>query len=375
MIDAFLGIPEAPHGSLDWGGLVSRFDWVRALGDCPQDPIHHAEGDVGIHTRMVLDALLASSSWQEAAATDRRILFAAALLHDVAKPATTVVAGDGRVSARGHSALGARMARTILWEMGMDAREREQVCALIVRHQLPFHCIENDDAERRVIAASITTRLDHLAILAEADGRGRTCRDQQRILDNVALFRELASELDCLSGCFPFPDAHTRVVWTEQAGRDPRSLAFDDTRSTATLMVGLPGAGKDTWIAQHAGDLEVISLDALRRRLGVAPTGDQGPVIAAAQERARELLREGADFVWNATNVTRSLRQRVLSLFRDYAARVRIVHVEAGPEALDRQNRARPDAVPRAALQRLVHRWEAPDLSEAHELIHVAPER
>src|SRR5687767_209798 len=40
------------------------FDWVRALEGCPQDPIHHAEGNVWIHTRMVLETLLGLPEWR-----------------------------------------------------------------------------------------------------------------------------------------------------------------------------------------------------------------------------------------------------------------------------------------------------------------------
>ena len=73
-------------------------------------------------------------------------------------------------------------------------------------------------------------------------------------------------------------------------------------------MSGLPGAGKDTWIARHAPDLPVISLDMIRRELKVTPADDQGAVAALAKSRARELLRRQQSFIWNATNITRALR-------------------------------------------------------------------
>ena len=54
--------PGPPDWALDWTSLEARFDWVRALASCPQDPVWHAEGDVGTHTRMVLEALVSSPS-------------------------------------------------------------------------------------------------------------------------------------------------------------------------------------------------------------------------------------------------------------------------------------------------------------------------
>jgi predicted kinase len=49
----------------------------------------------------------------------------------------------------------------------------------------------------------------------------------------------------------------------------------------------------------------VISLDALRGELDISPAADQKAVLQAVRQRARELLREGRSFAWNATNVSR----------------------------------------------------------------------
>ena len=72
-----------------------------------------------------------------------------------------------------------------------------------------------------------------------------------------------------------------------------------------TVLSGLPGAGKDTWIAANRADHPVVSLDALRAELGVDPAGDQRAVVDAAYQRAREHLRARRSFVWNATNISR----------------------------------------------------------------------
>src|SRR6202035_2140763 len=99
-------------------------------------------------------------------------------------------------------------------------------------------------------------------------------------------------------------------------------------------MSGLPGAGKDTWIRQHLPDWPIVSLDAVRDELDVDPADEQGQVINRAREQAREYLRQGRSFVWNATNLSRQLRGQCIQLFADYHARVRIVFVEASAERL-----------------------------------------
>ncbi len=136
-------------------------------------------------------------------------------------------------------------------------------------------------------------------------------------------------------------------------------------------MSGLPAAGKDHWIGQNARNLPMISLDALRSELGVAPEDAQGKVVSAAKERARELLRKREPFVWNATNVSRKLRKPLRELFFDYKARLRIVYVDAPWDELQRRNRERERAVPEAVLGKLLDRWEVPDATEAHEVTWV----
>ena len=69
-------------------------------------------------------------------------------------------------------------------------------------------------------------------------------------------------------------------------------------------MSGLPGAGKDAWIGNNRPDLPVVSLDAVRDSIGERASGNQGRVIQAAYEMARDHLRKKQDFVWNATNIS-----------------------------------------------------------------------
>jgi predicted kinase len=141
------------------------------------------------------------------------------------------------------------------------------------------------------------------------------------------------------------------------------------------LMCGLPGSGKDTWVATHRPGVAVVSLDDLREALDVDPADNQGAVVTAAKEKARALLRARTPFVWNATNVTRQRRAELVSLFADYGARVRLVYVEAPWETLRRQNRERSRRVPEAVIAGMIDRWEVPVASEAHAFeAHVAAE-
>ncbi|HYF61774.1 MAG TPA: AAA family ATPase [Herpetosiphonaceae bacterium] len=363
--------PAGP--ALDWAAVEAASPWMAELARCPQDPVHHAEGDVATHTRMVVEALLAMPAWRALPDADRRLLWVAALLHDIGKPRTTRAEDDGRITARGHSAVGERMARQLLWESGAPFAEREQIAALIRFHQAPFFLIEREQAaaQRMALQISQSARCDLLALLAEADARGRICADQQRMLDHVALFAEFCADQGCLRAPWIFPSDHSRFWYFRREDRDPSYHVYDASRCEVTVMSGLPGAGKDTWVERHAADLPVISLDQVRAILKVAPTDQQSPVLAYAREQAREYLRRSQSFVWNATTLSRQRRAELIGLLADYDARVRIVYVEVAPDTLFAQNNQRPEPVPRAAIGRMMDRWELPDLTEAHAVEYV----
>lgn len=369
-LGTLIHVPSAPAFTVAWDELARRFEWIARMAGTPQDPIHHAEGDVAIHTAMVCRAMAALPAFRDLDEEARTTAFASALLHDVAKPDCTRTADDGRVTSHGHSVRGAIAARRIMYTMNAPFAIREQVAALVRHHQAPFWLLEREDPLRLVATISQTARCDLLALLAESDARGRTCDDQARILDNVALFREYCVEQDCIATPFAFPSSHARFLYFGGKQRDPSHAAHECFRCEVTVMSGLPGAGKDRWVEDNADDLPVVSLDRLRRDLDVDPEGEQGTVVQAAREEAREHLRAGRSFVWNATNVSRRVRAICTRLFSDYDAKIHIVYVESPEATLRAQNRARSKPVPEGVIDALLEKWEVPDLTEAHEVTY-----
>jgi predicted kinase len=370
----FPGCPEPPDWSLDWNWLCAERPAIAALHDCPQDPVHHAEGDVGTHTRRVCAELTGLEAWRRLDPRERSIVFAATLFHDVAKPLCTRE-DMGRITSRGHARRGASMARLALWkddEPGglpdTPLPVREVVVGLVRHHGLPLSWPRETDLARRLIESSYQCRPDWLALIAEADVRGRDCPDRAELLDRVALFRELAAEESCLDRPRSFASAHTRFLYFHGRNCCADEPAYDDRWGEVILMSGLPGAGKDTWVAQNAAGRPLISLDAIRRELGVSPRDAQGDVVEVARSRAKELLRSGTPFVWNATNITRQIRDSLVHLFASYRARVSIVYIEAPWTVLMRRNQMRSNCVPARVLVSLAGKLEIPSRIEAHDV-------
>jgi putative nucleotidyltransferase with HDIG domain len=361
---------EEPY---QWDKLAATFDWLKALKDCPQDAIYHAEGDVFIHTRMVVDALLSLPAWQQLDQSTRSILFAACLLHDIGKPKTTVIEENGRITSRGHAKKGEFMVRQILADVHRPFTFREQICKLVRHHGLPLWFFEKADPQKTVIGASLVVNTEWLAWVAEADIRGRICADQNELLYKVDLFREFCKENNCYGKPYTFPSDHSRFLYFHKEDATyPAYEAFDDTQFDVYLMLGLPGSGKDTWILNNHPDLPVVSLDAIREHMGIAPTDNQGPVMQAAKEYARVFMRKKQSFIWNATNVVRRTRSELIDLFTTYGGRTTIVYMDKPINTVISQNWERSRVVPEHIIYRFFEKLEPPDVSEARQVIVVS---
>ena len=366
---SFGACPQPPDFRLDWRDVFAAHPWLRDLDGVPQDPIHHAEGDVLLHTRRVTEALVGKAEWRNLAAVEREILFAAALLHDVGKPATTSVAANGRVSSPHHARKGEEMTRELLWHHEAPAACREAIAALVRLHGLPLWFIDQNMASRSLIRASWRLRLDRVALLAEADAEGRICADAGDLRDRLALFRDLAAQLGCLDRPRAFANDFTRVAFFRRHQQDPAEILDDDTVAEVVMVCGLPGSGKSLLLRSgELAGLPGLSLDALRQELGVEPGDEQGRVIQEAKERARVFLRAGRPFVFSATNLTQSLRAVWIELFAAYHFRTRVIFLDVPRQELLRRNRERTGRVPERILEAFAGKLEPPDPTEAHRV-------
>lgn len=110
---------------LDESGLLAEvLPEIKKMQGVEQPPQFHPEGDVWVHTLMLLDGLPAGVS---------KTLALGVLLHDVGKPPTFRVAPD-RIRFDQHADVGTRMAEEICHRFRMSNEDTRQVCALVANH-------------------------------------------------------------------------------------------------------------------------------------------------------------------------------------------------------------------------------------------------
>ncbi|HBB87892.1 MAG TPA: polynucleotide adenylyltransferase [Blastocatellia bacterium] len=160
----------------DLGALDQLFPEIRALIDVPQDPEWHPEGDVFVHTGLVIDG--ARKLIDDLPYAKQITVMLAALAHDFGKPATTEFV-EGRLRSRGHEEAGVAPTEKFLNRLNIHTLDgydvRAQVIALVREHLKPGEFFKKrdevgDGAFRRLARKC---ELDLLYRVAKADSLGR----------------------------------------------------------------------------------------------------------------------------------------------------------------------------------------------------------
>lgn len=349
-------------------GICPELD---ALRNVPQNPEYHAEGDVYRHTEMVCEKLTKFSEWQELDAGEQEMLFLTAAFHDIGKPACTKLE-DGKWVSPKHTIVGEKEFRRLVYKnadrLDLTFSQREAVAKLIRYHGLPVWFWTKKKPERDLIKAAESIQLRLLYLLSRADVTGRLGNDRDKLSEQVELFADYARELGIWNGPQSFADPYTRFKYFQKEDLWQGAGLYDDTEFDVILMAGLPLAGKDSWIEKNGAGMPVISLDDIRKELGISPAKGSDKVAHIAMERAREFLRRKEPFIWNATNIIRETRQKLVKLFAGYGARVHILYLEVPYRELLARNRKRARYIPEHVLEEMIRKLEIPEPWEAYEV-------
>jgi len=156
--------------------LDQLFPEIKALVHVPQDPEWHPEGDVFVHTLLVVDR--ARGLIDDLPHARQVTVMLAALAHDFGKPATTEFI-DGRLRSRGHEEAGVEPTTRFLDKLNIHTLDgydvRAQVVALVRDHLKPgeYYKKRNEVGDGAFRRLAQKCELELLYRVAKADSLGR----------------------------------------------------------------------------------------------------------------------------------------------------------------------------------------------------------
>jgi len=340
--------------------LIKEYeDILNELEQIKQDKEWHAEGNVKIHTLMVLEALFSDNEFNNLPEEEKELLAIATIFHDLGKIYTTKEE-NGRIISPNHSKVGANEFRKRYFD-SFEFEKREAIANLIRNHGYPIHYYKKEEHDIVRLAEVLNTK--YLYLLAKADVNGRISEGKEEYLLNIEYFKEQAEKFVCYGTKKEFSSTLEREFFFKKGYI---YKPFEKLVSHVILLSGLPGVGKDHYIKEI--DLPVISLDQIRKEMKVKH-GDKkgtGHVLQKAKEEIKKLLAKKEDFVFNATNLNKNNREKWISLFKEYEAIVTIVYIEKPLKTILKQNKEREDSIPEGNILKYLKNLEVPTPDEAN---------
>ena len=162
--------------ALELGVVAKLFPELLTLVGCPQEPEWHPEGDVWVHTLLVIDE--ARKRIDDLGYPEQVTVMLGAVCHDLGKPLTTAII-DGRIRSLEHEEEGVRPATAVLDRLNVQTMQgydvRRQVLGIVANHLKPGMFFKSDpqagDGAFRRLAQKVDLEL--LARVAKADCEGR----------------------------------------------------------------------------------------------------------------------------------------------------------------------------------------------------------
>jgi poly(A) polymerase len=164
---------------LDQSGLVRAvLPELAAMKGCEQPPQFHPEGDVFVHTRIMLELLPAEASLP---------LVLSVLFHDIGKPPTSSVDENGRIRFNGHDRIGAEMTEALMQRLRFSRVEIDATVEMVRQHM-----VFKDVANMRV--AKLKRFMARPTFHDELELHRVDCASSHGMLDNYEFLRAKREE-------------------------------------------------------------------------------------------------------------------------------------------------------------------------------------
>lgn len=163
---------------------------LEKMAETKQNPRYHAEGSVLAHTELVVQKFQELKDGFSLTASEERILYWAAVMHDIGKTETTRYE-DGRWRSPGHEKAGLSMARNLILEnQALSPAERVKVLDLVRWHGFPLRWVKHNGDMGELKQLGTRTDLRLLGIFSVFDFQGRVCEEKEKTMGMIHHFQQ-----------------------------------------------------------------------------------------------------------------------------------------------------------------------------------------
>jgi len=362
--------------------------YIEKLRDTPQNPRYHREGNVLTHTLKVLEKYYELRDRFTLSEEEKKILYWAAILHDIGKPEATVFE-DGRWTSPGHEKAGLPIARSILLQQeDISDESRRRILNLVRWHGVPLRWCINKRPISELKELGTQTDLRLLGIFSVFDFHGRECEKQEETIAMIEKFQSLyvpkaeyeLGKFDHLQSTYSsLSDKLKSAAWNAVKLRNipllERLLEADGQapaspfRNQVYLTIGPPLAGKSSYLKEQFPDAFHIDLKEF------ALTEDAAKDDFYIERKAVEFkhflriyLRRHPRIVVEGRNVDTRIRKELNEAIRQFPVQLNYLVFESSLEDLLSRNSEQEKPIEEAVIREQYHQMDVFHPWEAHNL-------
>lgn len=320
-------------------------------------------GSVFDHTKSTVEYMAKELDMLSVSNTDDAylVMMTGALCHDIGKK-TEHIDGESGIN-------GSNICRRLFYDEKVFNRER--VCYMVKSLPYMWTMFDNDMAIRTLIKISWGhTSVKDMELLYKCDFlAGEGLGGEEVLSEQVEKIKKFSGDIKCYTKKYDFDNIGQK---NEFFYKVPDNSYKKGKKFTVYFMVGLPGAGKDTYISKRLHGIPTVCRDDIRTEIGIGGVKPQGTkkeedmVTRIVNERIIDFCEKRTTFIINNTNLKKEYRDAFEKMVLPYKPKIVFVYIEAPSVSVNKDRRS--GQIPPNIIEKMSRNFDFPEPYEYDEI-------